>query len=205
MKVWGLRNWNAPGKKIFDWILENDLMLLNDKSPIYLHSSGIFTSIDLSLSSISLNYELTWSTYTDNFGSDHLRIIIEYKGSYSSAINSLRQKTNREKFTNLLQQKLNLNKNINLDIIEEIKKAEISAQHLELKRINSRAPWGPAACKYLRAKKRQLLKKANKYFKEEDWIKYKEINAKLKRTIKPNKEGHWHKTCEKITSSKDLF
>ncbi|GFR22735.1 hypothetical protein TNCT_327341, partial [Trichonephila clavata] len=95
-EVWSSKNSNAPGKKIFDWIPEHDLTLLNDKSPTYLHSSGIFTSIDLSLSSISLNYELSWSTYADNFGSvcDHLLIIIEYKGSYSSAINSLRQKTN---------------------------------------------------------------------------------------------------------------
>ncbi|GFR05863.1 hypothetical protein TNCT_728751 [Trichonephila clavata] len=41
---------------------KNDLILLNDKSPTYLHSSGIFTSIDLSLSSINLNYDMSWST-----------------------------------------------------------------------------------------------------------------------------------------------
>ncbi|GFR31702.1 hypothetical protein TNCT_179741 [Trichonephila clavata] len=64
-------------EKRFDWILENDLMLLNDKSPTYLHSPGIFTSIDLSLSSINLNYELSWSTNTDNFRSNHLPTIIQ--------------------------------------------------------------------------------------------------------------------------------
>ncbi|GFQ68503.1 hypothetical protein TNCT_272301 [Trichonephila clavata] len=73
-----------------------------------------------------------------------------------------------------------------MDIIEEIKKAQISSQHLESKRINSRAPWWTAACGNLRAKKIQLLKKAKKkkHFKEEDWIKYKERSAKLERIIK---------------------
>ncbi|GFR00889.1 hypothetical protein TNCT_183451 [Trichonephila clavata] len=198
-EVWGSKNSNAPGKKIFDWILENDLMLLNDKSPTYLHSSGIFTSIDLSLSSMHLNYELSWSTNTDNFGNDHLPIFIKYKGSYRSAINSLRQETNWNKFTNLLQQKLSSNENINMDIIEKIKKAQISSQHLKSKRINSRAPWWTAACGYLRAKKRQLLKKATKkhHFKDEDWIKCKEISTKLKRIIKASKEGYGTRHAKK--------
>ncbi|GFW16847.1 transposable element Tc1 transposase [Trichonephila clavipes] len=78
-EIWGSKNSSASGKKIFDWIIENDLILLNDKSPTYLHSSGIFTSIDLSLASIDLNYDLSWSTNTDNFGSDHFPIIINFK------------------------------------------------------------------------------------------------------------------------------
>ncbi|GFW68989.1 probable RNA-directed DNA polymerase from transposon BS [Trichonephila clavipes] len=73
-----------------------------------------------------------------------------------------------------------------------------------LEKISSRAPWWTAACGHLRAKKRKLLNKARKNFKEEDWIKYKEVSAKLKRTIKACKENFWHKTCEKI-SSKVLF
>ncbi|GFX37852.1 probable RNA-directed DNA polymerase from transposon BS [Trichonephila clavipes] len=54
-------------------------------------------------------------------------------------------------------------------------------------------------------KKRKLLNKARKNFKEEDWIKYKAVSAKLNRTIKACKENFWHKTCEKISSPKVLF
>ncbi|GFX08967.1 retrovirus-related Pol polyprotein from transposon 297 [Trichonephila clavipes] len=60
------------------------------------------------------------------------------------------------------------------DIIKEIKKAQILSQETEKKQISSRAPWWTAACGHLRAKKRKLLNKARKNFKEEDWIKYKE-------------------------------
>ncbi|GFT19438.1 putative RNA-directed DNA polymerase from transposon BS [Trichonephila clavipes] len=35
--------------------------------------------LHLSLASIDLNYDLSWSTNTDNFGSDHFPIIINYK------------------------------------------------------------------------------------------------------------------------------
>ncbi|GFT59529.1 putative RNA-directed DNA polymerase from transposon X-element [Trichonephila clavipes] len=82
-----------------------------------------------------------------------------------------------------------------------MKKAQILSQETEKKKqISSRAPWWTAACGYLRAKKiRKLLNKARK-----NWIKYKEVSAKLKRTIKACKENFWHKTCEKI-SSKVLF
>ncbi|GFS67861.1 hypothetical protein TNCV_2295201 [Trichonephila clavipes] len=192
--------------KVTDWIFENDLILLNDKSPTYLHSSGISTSIDLSLETIDLNYDLSWSTNTDNIGSDHFPIIINYKRTNSSATNNFKQKTNWNTFINIIQQNLNLNENINIDIITEIKKAQILSQEPEKKQISSRAPWWTAACGHLRAKeKRKLLNKARKNFKEEDWIKYKEVSAKLKRKIKACKENFWHKTCEKISSPKVLF
>ncbi|GFW02780.1 probable RNA-directed DNA polymerase from transposon BS [Trichonephila clavipes] len=42
---------------------------------------------DLSLASIDLNYDLSWSTNTDNFGSDHFPIIINYKRANSQDIN----------------------------------------------------------------------------------------------------------------------
>ncbi|GFY04577.1 probable RNA-directed DNA polymerase from transposon BS [Trichonephila clavipes] len=204
-EIWGSKNSSASGKKIFDWIIENDLILLNDKSPTYLHSSGIFTSIDLSLASIDLNYDLSWSTNTDNFGSDHFPIIINYKRANRSVTTNCKQNTNWNKFINIIQQNINLNENINIDIIKEIKKAQILSQGTEKNLISSRAPWWTAACGHLRAKKRKLLNKARKNFKEEDWIKYKAVSAKLKRTIKACKENFWHKTCEKISSPKVLF
>ncbi|GFT66077.1 hypothetical protein TNCV_2962471 [Trichonephila clavipes] len=59
-------------------------ILLNDKKSNLSPFIGNFTSIDLSLASIDLNYDLPWSTNTDNFGSDHFPIIINYKRANSS-------------------------------------------------------------------------------------------------------------------------
>ncbi|GFR18786.1 hypothetical protein TNCT_526691, partial [Trichonephila clavata] len=89
---------------------------------------------------------MSWSTSTDNFGSDHFPIIINYKRTNSSTTNNFRQKTNWNKFINLIQQKLNLDENINIDVVEEIRKAQILSQESEKNQINSRAPWWTAAC-----------------------------------------------------------
>ena len=49
-KVWGCSDTNDRGEIIEDVIVENDLCLLNEKQPTYLHPpTGNYYAIDLSL------------------------------------------------------------------------------------------------------------------------------------------------------------
>ena len=59
-KVWGCSDTNDRGEIIEDVIAENDLCLLNEKQPTYLHPpTGNYYAIDLSLCHPNIYLDLT--------------------------------------------------------------------------------------------------------------------------------------------------
>ena len=77
-KVWGCSDTNDRGEIIEDVIAENDLCLLNDKQPTYLHPpTGNNYAIDLSLYHPNIFLDFNWSVCDDLHGSDHFPILIE--------------------------------------------------------------------------------------------------------------------------------
>ena len=79
--LWGCEDVNNRGQQLEGLILKNDLILLNDKSHTTFHSaSGIFTSIDLTLSSTSRFLDFSGKVRPDPCGSDHFPILLENDG-----------------------------------------------------------------------------------------------------------------------------
>ena len=76
--LWGSNDNDPRGELIEDFITENDICLMNDKSNTYLESGkGTFSSLDLSLCHPSLYLDYEWSVCEDQHGSDHFPILIE--------------------------------------------------------------------------------------------------------------------------------
>ena len=76
--LWGSNDNDPRGQLIEDFITENDICLMNDKSNTYLDSGkGTFSSLDLSLCHPSLYLDYEWSVCEDQHGSDHFPILIE--------------------------------------------------------------------------------------------------------------------------------
>ena len=77
-KVWGCSDTNDRGEIIEDIIAENDLCLLNEKQPTYLHPpTGNYYGIDLSLCHPNIYLDFDWSVCDDLHGSDHFPILIK--------------------------------------------------------------------------------------------------------------------------------
>ena len=75
--LWGNPTNNTLGDTIENLIENNDLCLLNDNSPTYLHpETGTFSALDLSLCSPGLFMDLDWTVHNDQCGSDHFPIFI---------------------------------------------------------------------------------------------------------------------------------
>ena len=72
--LWGDRR-NCPrGRKIVDFISNDNLVCLN-KEPTYIApKTGKCSSIDVSLVSPQLSLDAEWSTHSDMLGSDHIPI-----------------------------------------------------------------------------------------------------------------------------------
>ena len=108
-KVWGCSDTNDRGEIIEDVIAENDLCLLNEKQPTYLHPpAGNYYAIDLSLCRPNIYLDFDWSVCDDLHGSDHFPILI--KETESSDDEQHRRwnlkKANWETFTTLCQKQL---------------------------------------------------------------------------------------------------
>ena len=68
-KVWGCLDTIDRGEIIEDVIAENDLCLLNEKQPTYLHPpTGNYYAIDLSLCHPNIYLDFDWSVCDDLHG-----------------------------------------------------------------------------------------------------------------------------------------
>ncbi|GFQ70403.1 RNase H domain-containing protein [Trichonephila clavata] len=77
--LWGCQDLNSRGKVVEKLLTELDLTLLNDCSNTYFHSpTQPFSAIDLSICSLSLLLDLTWSVLGNPLGSDHFPVVISY-------------------------------------------------------------------------------------------------------------------------------
>ena len=76
--LWGSKDNDPRGDLIEDFITQNDICLMNDKSNTFLDSGkGTFSALDLSICHPSLYLDYEWSVCEDQHGSDHFPIVIE--------------------------------------------------------------------------------------------------------------------------------
>ena len=75
--LWGTQITDTKGKIIEDFLRENDICILNDKSPTYLDPRYYTTtSVDLTFCSPELVSQLKWSVLDNTHDSDHYPIVI---------------------------------------------------------------------------------------------------------------------------------
>ena len=75
--VWGDSRRDGRGKLIESFLQDNDLILLNSKSPTFDHSVYNSTSaIDLAVAYPSIALDFQWSVHDDLCGSDHFPIFL---------------------------------------------------------------------------------------------------------------------------------
>ena len=76
--LWGSKDNDPRGDLTEDFITNNDIYLMNDKSNTFLDSGkGTFSALDLSICHPSHNLDYDWSVCEDQHGSDHFPIVIE--------------------------------------------------------------------------------------------------------------------------------
>ena len=74
----GSRDINKRGHTIENFMNKNNLCLLNNKSPTYLHpATGTHSVLDLTLSDPTIYLDYNWKTNEDKCGNDLYLIILE--------------------------------------------------------------------------------------------------------------------------------
>ena len=79
--LWGCTDTNDKGQNIEEFITKHDLVLMNNKSSIYLHpATGSYSSLDLTICSPGIFSDFTWKVCDDLHGSDHFPIQVSEVG-----------------------------------------------------------------------------------------------------------------------------
>ena len=206
-KVWGCSDTNDRGEIIEDVIAENDLCLLNEKQPTYLHPpTGNYYAIDLSLCHPNIYLDFDWSVCDDLHGSDHFPILIKETESSDDEQHCRwnLKKANWETFTSLCQERLTPEKFKTAEDMSAFTSAlhDISEECIPkiTTRSKRRNPWFNDECKTAINKRKSALRKFNKNPSRENHMHSKLARAKARRTIKDAKRTSWRQYVNKLNS-----
>lgn len=214
--VWGCAWSDSAGSQILDVADEKNLTILNDGSPTLLPVPNRNNSaIDLTLCSSNIAPLFTWRTEDETLGSNHLVIFISFfkntRAKSFSITPSTRwntKKANWEKYRTDIENKTTAyclyNKSVReayeflQNCIEEAADKFIPLNKPKCIKQYNPAPWWNVECSRLEALRKKYLKIYKKQMNMNNYIKYKEICAKVKKLQKKEKKKSWEKLCENM-------
>ena len=204
--LWGNKENNSRGEHIENFITNNDICLMNDKSYTYMHHpTGSFSSIDLSLCHPSLFLDFSWSVCKDQHHSDHFPIVIQSNTSTVEDHNPKWKlnKANWEVFQSLCTETITLESfKDSLDPLSDFTSSliDISSKCIPKTSTNPTKsnPWYNDECKEAIKTRKQALNKFKKYPTKDNLNQVKVFRAKARRTIKISKRKSWRSYVSKI-------
>ena len=192
---WGSRTFNSRGQLISTFIENNNLMILNDKSPTHLSTRSSLTNVDVSLSSPSLFLSTEWKRDDYLHGSDHFPIHLTLFKKSSNHIKKpprfILKHANWEKYQSILIDSIpNFNPSPNVNkTAATITKFIHSAAKKSVPQTNNwprryTVCWWNKKLFLLRQEKQRLWKNSINSFTMENILLYKKANAVFKREVK---------------------
>ena len=204
--LWGNKENNSRGELIENFITNNDICLMNDKSNTYMHHpTGSFSSIDLSLCHPSLFLDFSWSVCKDQHHSDHFPIVIQSNTSTVEDHNPKWKlnKANWEVFQSLCTDTITLESfKDSSDPLSDFTSSliDISSKCIPKTSTNPTKsnPWYNDECKEAIKTRKKALNKFKKYPTKDNLNEVKVFRAKARRTIKISKRKSWRSYVSKI-------
>ena len=213
--VWGDSRRDGRGKLIESILQDNDLILLNSKSPTFLHSAYNSTSaIDLAVASPTIALDFQWSVHDDLCGSDHFPIFLTSHAEDNTTHPRYNfKKANWNLFGDLCSRSIDL-KILESDCPVELFTEKITAAAREAipphrggKNL-PRVPWFNEECKQAILDRKRAQRKYFKHPTLLNFINFKKAKAKSKFIIKQSKASSWRhyvSTINSHTSTKSVW
>ena len=212
--VWGCQNVDTRGRLVEDLIANNNLCLLNNKTPTYVHpATGSTSAIDLSLCSANIMTQFTWEVHDDLCGSDHFPIIIRMikPVHIQTPVRWKLHKADWETFTSLCKEQLNSTDNISniehfTDQLVEISNKTIPKTSDKPKKF--KPVWFTENCTAAIKERKKSLHQFQINRTTDNLTLFKIQRAKTRRTIREEKKESWRNYVNKLntnTTSKEVW
>ena len=206
---WGDSLTNANGKVILKIIESFNLCCLNDGSPTHYHSqTDSFTNIDLTICSGDILHDFNFSVLEFLFGSDHFPTMIST--NIPSASNYLgRWNFNKAQWDIFYTFTSNIN---NYESFESVQSAIDYFNKFLLDASKSsipkpphtggkpKIPWWNNDCQDALAAKKKAFRRFKRSRLQIDWMAYKKLRAKAKKTLRAARKESWQRYVSSINS-----
>ena len=206
--LWGSATTDYAGTKLSEFIATMDNVLLNTGEPTRIcRATGNLSHIDVSLASPRLSLDITWRTYTDPLGSDHIPIILTL-GEENICDNNFIplclykcKDVEWSGYTSLATIDISGN-NIN-EIYTNLRTSIINAAELSLPKISTNknrilVPWWRPECRTAIKLRNKAYHKFNQSPTEENHIIYKKYRALARLVIRTAKKQSWRDFVSQI-------
>ena len=211
--IWGSNLNDNRGCNIAEFILENNLDVINTGSPTFCRiNDNYYSHIDVSLVSLSISQDFNWETYDSLLESDHFPIVIKYK------CENLYEQTIRRWITGKADWKLyrekaeipEINEEMIIDNIKilgkEVTKSIIKAAEIAIPKtkgvvnIKYNNLWWNKECENATNKKKHSLNIYRRNPNTSNLIQYKKDKAKARKVIRESKRKSWMEYVSTINS-----
>ena len=218
--IWGSDKTNTNGRLVENFVLQNDLVILNDGSGTRLDPhSGKTSCLDLSLVSSSLAGICSWKVLPTNFGSDHFPILIDmHVGAPHVPIAEPIDASTPRNFRNidwntyarLCEEHLNFSaKDKKNAIVFYDTFMALLTQILEKSKIckenktkhTKPIPWWTKECSLSIKQRNKAKNKLLKSWSQETLESYRKKKAQAQRTLRQAKNLYWQSFCDNINRS----
>ena len=203
--LWGCTNTNDKNLIIEDFITKHDLVLLNDKSSTYLHhTTGSYSSLDLTMCSPGLFPDFSWKVVDDLHVSDHFPIQVSEVGP------SVQQRPQRWKLHKANWEEFRVQQSIHPNAFEACENptelftsllysaAEKSIPRTSTDPKHPNKPWFNDDCKKAIEERKSVLRQFNLRPTQENLSQFKIARAKARRTIKQSKRAAWRQYVSRL-------
>ncbi|KAI5697973.1 hypothetical protein M8J77_012423 [Diaphorina citri] len=207
--LWGSRQYNPRGKALEAIILLEEIHVLNKfECPTYLHpGSGSESVIDFTLCNATLAPKLEWNVYPQD--SDHHPIVISVCLNPTPEIDFLPKwklnKADWAKFTGLAEFSIDENLSVQEQVQEFTDKLLFAATESipKSKPMNKKyaVAWWNEKCYLAIRERNKAFRVFTKTKSLDNWIAFKRLRAKVKRTVIQSKKESWISFASTITSS----
>jgi len=156
----GADNNSSSGGILLDWIIDNNINIINTKTPTHIKPGSKPTLLDLSLCTPDLYSNLKYYVFPDTYDSDHHPVALYWTDNVNKE--KVSYSINWRSFTKDINDSINSQQHKPIyDILAEAlkKSKELKTKDRKVKQ----DPWWNSEGKKMLAKKRILLKKAKKF------------------------------------------
>ena len=226
--LWGSSKLDTNGRTVESFMENNDLALLNDKSPTRLDPHfGTYSNLDLSIVSKELACSIEWNVLSNNFGSDHNLVCINFRQAHNTTKHMKNanmgyrwsfRKVNWEEYRREIKEEmrkegyesissdLDIQGQYNL-IVKVIKNASnrcIRRVQIGGEKRSKITPWWNNACQKAVQERNRIKNRLRRYYDLKDVKQYLQKKAFAQKVQRRAQYDYWSQYCGRMNRFTDI-
>ncbi|KFM57552.1 hypothetical protein X975_18172, partial [Stegodyphus mimosarum] len=176
---------SPSGQKLMNWIIDSNMIILNNKKPTHIYRGREGGILDLCIANANIAPKLSFQRLEDTDQSDHFPVYLNFNHNFNKRPGKIKRFTNwRDVGIALLRSLVSHADNME-ETVNDYTSSIVSAIKTHTREITYKVepknPWFNLECAKLKQLGDNLKRRALRSLNPSDWVKYKGENTKYKR------------------------